>query len=53
MNFATIAIITIISTLTLYLVFLVIGVGGIAQNRNAQGLDQKNKNGPSSKILGE
>ncbi len=41
MNFATIAIITIISTLLLYIIFLVLGVGGIAKNRSAQGLDQK------------
>ena len=40
MNFATIAIITIISTLFLYIIFLVLGVGGIAKNRRAQGLDQ-------------
>ena len=40
MNFATIAIITIISTLFLYMIFLVLGVGGIAKNRRAQGLDQ-------------
>ena len=40
MNFATIAIITIISTAFLYLIFLVLGVGGIAKNRRAQGLDQ-------------
>ena len=40
MNFATIAIITIISTLFFYMIFLVLGVGGIAKNRRAQGLDQ-------------
>ena len=40
MNFATIAIIMIISTAFLYLTFLVLGVGGIAKNRRAQGLDQ-------------
>ena len=40
MNIATIAIITIISTLFFYMVFLVLGVGGIAKNRRAQGLDQ-------------
>ncbi len=41
MNFATIAIITIISTLFFYMIFLVLGVGGIAKNRRAQGLDQR------------
>ena len=40
MNFATVAIITIISTLVFYMVFLVLGVGGITQNRKAQGLPQ-------------
>jgi len=40
MNFATITIITIISTLFFYMTFLVLGVGGIANNRRAQGLDQ-------------
>ncbi len=40
MNFATIAIITIVSTLFFYMIFLVLGVGGIAKNRRAQGLDQ-------------
>ena len=40
MNFATIAIITIISTLFFYMIFFVLGVGGIAKNRRAQGLDQ-------------
>ena len=40
MNFATIAIITIISTLFFYMIFLVLGVGGIAKNRRAQGLDR-------------
>ena len=43
MNFATIAIITIISTLFFYMIFLVLGVGGIAKNRRAQGLDQSKK----------
>tara|TARA_B100001250_G_C19708232_1_gene747938 strand:+ start:482 stop:616 length:135 start_codon:yes stop_codon:yes gene_type:complete len=41
MNFATIAIIIFISTVSLYMIFLVLGVGGIAINRTAQGLDQK------------
>ena len=40
MNLTTIATITIISTLLLYIIFLVLGVGGIAKNRSAQGLDQ-------------
>ena len=39
MNFAAIAIITIISTLFFYMIFLVLGGGGIAKNRRAQGLD--------------
>tara|TARA_Y100001968_G_scaffold92441_1_gene83129 strand:- start:241 stop:375 length:135 start_codon:yes stop_codon:yes gene_type:complete len=43
MNFATIAIITFISTVSLYIIFLVLGVGGIAKNRIAQGLAQKSK----------
>ena len=41
MNLVTISIITIVSTLFLYLIFLVLGVGGIAKNRKAQGFDQK------------
>ena len=41
MEFFTFALITLISTLTLYFVFLLIGVGGIPKNRKAQGLDQK------------
>ena len=40
MNLPTIAIITVISTVSLYIIFLVLGVGGIANNRRAQGLDQ-------------
>tara|TARA_B100000579_G_C22189034_1_gene557646 strand:- start:92 stop:232 length:141 start_codon:yes stop_codon:yes gene_type:complete len=40
MNFATISIITIIFTVFFYIIFLVLGVGGIAINRRAQGLDQ-------------
>ncbi len=40
MNFPTITIITIISTLFFYMIFLVLGVGGIAKNRRAQGLDK-------------
>ncbi len=41
MDFSTIVIITIVSTAFLYLLFLVIGVGGIAQNRKAQGVEEK------------
>ena len=40
MDFGTIAIITFISTVFFYMIFLVLGVGGIAKNRRAQGLDQ-------------
>ena len=40
MKFATTIIITLVSTLSLYIIFLVLGVGGIAKNRAAQGLDQ-------------
>ena len=40
MNFATIAIIMVISSLFFYMIFLVLGVGGIAKNRKAQGLDK-------------
>ena len=43
MNFATITIITVVITFTLYLLFLVLGLGGIANNRSAQGLDQNQK----------
>tara|TARA_B100000965_G_C19555552_1_gene742007 strand:+ start:373 stop:507 length:135 start_codon:yes stop_codon:yes gene_type:complete len=41
MNFSTILIITLIATLAFYMIFLVIGLGGISQNRKAQGLDHK------------
>ena len=44
MNFATITIITIISTVFFYVIFLVRGGGGIAKNRRAQGLDQSKRN---------
>tara|TARA_Y100001968_G_scaffold302162_1_gene315242 strand:+ start:889 stop:1029 length:141 start_codon:yes stop_codon:yes gene_type:complete len=44
MNATTIAVVTLVATLSFYLIFLVIGVGGIAKNRAAQGLDQKLKN---------
>ena len=43
MNSATIAIITIVFTVFLYIIFLVIGVGGISKNRAAQGLDQNQR----------
>ncbi len=43
MNFATLTIITIISTVFFYVTFLVLGVGGIAKNRRAQGLDQSKR----------
>tara|TARA_B100001250_G_C19519786_1_gene665471 strand:- start:236 stop:376 length:141 start_codon:yes stop_codon:yes gene_type:complete len=43
MNFATIAIITIISTVFFYIIFLVLGAGGIDKNRKAQGLDQSKR----------
>ena len=40
MNLTTITIITIFLTLFFYVIFLVLGVGGISKNRKAQGLDQ-------------
>ena len=43
MNTASIAVITLVTTLSVYLIFLVLGVGGIANNRAAQGLDQNQK----------
>ena len=43
MNVATIAIITVLSTLSIYIIFLLLGVGGIAKNRAAQGLDQNQR----------
>ena len=39
------AIITVILTVSLYIFFLVLGVGGIAKNRKAQGLDQYKTSG--------
>ena len=39
MNITSIAIISIILTLTLYLGFLVFGITGRGKNRKAQGLD--------------
>ena len=43
MDLVTVAIITIISTVFFYMIFLVLGVGGIAKNRKAQGLDQNKR----------
>tara|TARA_B100000945_G_scaffold2597_1_gene2229 strand:+ start:486 stop:629 length:144 start_codon:yes stop_codon:yes gene_type:complete len=40
MDFAKIAIITTIFSVSLYIIFILLGVGGIAKNRSAQGLDQ-------------
>ena len=44
MNFVAIAIFTIICSLALYIIFLVLGVGGIPKNRKAQGIDKQSKN---------
>ena len=43
MNAASVAVITVVTTLSVYLIFLVLGLGGIANNRAAQGLDKKSK----------
>ena len=43
MNFGMIAMIMLLSTISLYIAFLVLGVGGIPKNRSAQGLDQNQK----------
>tara|TARA_Y100001968_G_scaffold211590_1_gene194745 strand:+ start:2023 stop:2160 length:138 start_codon:yes stop_codon:yes gene_type:complete len=40
MDFPTIAIIIILFSFSFYLIFLVLGVGGVSKNRSAQGLDQ-------------
>ncbi len=48
MNYATIGIFTIISTIFLYIIFLVLGVGGIDKNRRAQGLDQSKRSNKQS-----
>tara|TARA_Y100001968_G_C19127678_1_gene605080 strand:- start:477 stop:599 length:123 start_codon:yes stop_codon:yes gene_type:complete len=40
MNITTIVIISIFLTLTLYIAFLLAGLGGIDKNRKAQGLDK-------------
>jgi len=44
MNLPTIALIVFSTTLTFYLIFLLLGVVGIAKNRKAQGFDQKSNN---------
>ena len=44
MNFLTLAFITFITTIVFYLIFLLLGVGGIAKNRKAQGFDQNSNN---------
>ena len=44
MNFASIAIVIFLFTSSLYILFFVLGVGGIANNRAAQGLDQNKRN---------
>ena len=41
MDNKTILVITFISSIGLYMFFLLIGVGGISKNRKAQGIDQK------------
>ena len=43
MNLATITIITVLLTAFLYVIFLVLGIGGISKNRKAQGLDKNQK----------
>ncbi len=43
MNIANILIITLFSALVFYCIFLILGMGGISQNRRAQGLDQNHK----------
>tara|TARA_Y100001968_G_C19350808_1_gene714529 strand:- start:316 stop:450 length:135 start_codon:yes stop_codon:yes gene_type:complete len=43
MNFASITTITFICAVSFYLIFLVLGLGGIEINRKAQGLDQKSE----------
>jgi len=44
MDFATITIITCISTLTFYLLFLLVGIIGIRKNTEAQGLYKESDN---------
>tara|TARA_Y100001968_G_scaffold288741_1_gene291215 strand:+ start:387 stop:536 length:150 start_codon:yes stop_codon:yes gene_type:complete len=48
MNLSMIAMITIIFSLVFYMIFLVLGVSGIAKNRKAQGLNQKANNSSKS-----
>ena len=43
LNFGTIVVITFSMTICFYLFFFMFGVGGIAKNRDAQGLDEKSK----------
>ena len=43
MNITSVAIITVVTSLSFYLIFFVLGVGGVANNRAAQGLDQNKK----------
>ena len=43
MNFTNIAVISVAITLSLYVIFLLLGVGGITKNRKAQGLDEDKK----------
>ena len=40
MNLTSIAIISVFLTITIYIAFLLIGIGGIDKNRKAQGLDE-------------
>tara|TARA_Y100001968_G_scaffold51977_1_gene42943 strand:+ start:935 stop:1063 length:129 start_codon:yes stop_codon:yes gene_type:complete len=42
MSWTSIAIFIFISTITLYLSFLLLGIGGISKNLKAQGIDKKN-----------
>ena len=43
MDLTKFAIITLLFTALLYAIFLVLGVGGIAKNRAAQGIDNDQK----------
>tara|TARA_Y100001968_G_C19024218_1_gene556631 strand:- start:223 stop:363 length:141 start_codon:yes stop_codon:yes gene_type:complete len=43
MNLSTIAIFIIIFSVFFYMIFLVLGVGGIAKNRRAQGIDKSKR----------
>ena len=44
MSLTNIAIISLVTAICFYIAFLVLGVGGIAQNRRAQGLDERSRN---------